>query len=293
MREFDIFYGKNIENPRGVIQVIHGMGEHCARYENLAIFFEKKGYIVLGKNLKWHGETAKHNGELGLCNGNFLEIVKEQIDISDEIKKLYPNLDKYILGHSMGSFVAQQCLKSNYEGIKGYIVQGSSYKQPLLWKFGEKLTNGLFKVIGNTPNNFFKKIIFFGNNSKYLKEKDKFSWLTRDKDSREKFKRDKLCDFNYSMKFYKEFFLFLNKLYIEQSFKEIPREMNLLISAGYDDPIGAYGSSIKKLYEFYKEMGFKNVDLNIIPEFRHELHNEIDREKYFEYLYEWLEKTKR
>lgn len=39
MIEFDIFYGKEIENPKGVIQVIHGMGEHCSRYIDLAEFF--------------------------------------------------------------------------------------------------------------------------------------------------------------------------------------------------------------------------------------------------------------
>ncbi len=292
MIEFDIFYGKEIENPKGVIQVIHGMGEHCSRYIDLAEFFQKKGYIVLGKNLKWHGPTHKLNGDLGLCDGRFQEVVEEQIEIGKEIKKLYPNLNLYILGHSMGSFVCQECLKRGYEGVTGYIIQGSSYHQPLLWKLGEILANLLFKITGNTPSEFFKKIIFLGNNSRFKNENDEFSWLTRDKLSRDRFREDEFCDFNYSMKFYKEFFLFLKNLYKEESFKDVPRDMRLLIVSGFEDPIGGYGDLVRKLYDFYKKLGFKNVDLHLIPMFRHEIHNEINKEQYFEYLYNWLEKNK-
>ncbi len=35
-----------VEKPKGIVQIIHGMAEHSARYETFACFLNKKGYIV-------------------------------------------------------------------------------------------------------------------------------------------------------------------------------------------------------------------------------------------------------
>ena len=41
--------------PRGIVQIIHGMIEHIGRYEDFAEFLRSKGYIVAGHDHLGHG----------------------------------------------------------------------------------------------------------------------------------------------------------------------------------------------------------------------------------------------
>ena len=48
-----------VENPRAVIQVIHGMEEHQERYEDIIKVLNKKGFLVVSSDMRGHGKSCK------------------------------------------------------------------------------------------------------------------------------------------------------------------------------------------------------------------------------------------
>lgn len=82
----------------------------------------------------------------------------------------------------MGSFIAQEHMKSCWSKIDGYILCGSCYKQPFLWKAGEIASYLLDKLYRNRRAYIIKKLVFLNSNSKTRSEYyyNENSWLSRD-----------------------------------------------------------------------------------------------------------------
>ena len=72
------------------------------------------------------------------------------------------------------------------------------------------------------------------------------------------------------------------------SMKRLPKDLPVFFVAGEDDPVGAFGKGVRKVYEKYKAAGMENVDLKLYRDDRHEILNETDRDKVYEDLYLWL-----
>ena len=96
----------DVENPKGVIQLSHGMCEHGARYDEMARMFNSNGYIVFADDHRAHGKTetdenrGKHDGEIEK------DTVKDLVFFYNMLKDKY-HLPQGLLGHSYGSFLGQ------------------------------------------------------------------------------------------------------------------------------------------------------------------------------------------
>lgn len=56
------------ENPRGIVQLIHGMAEHINRYNEFAEFLASQGWMVIGDDHLGHGKTAGKDTLVTLLN---------------------------------------------------------------------------------------------------------------------------------------------------------------------------------------------------------------------------------
>lgn len=129
-----IFIGvwDEVENPKAVIQMVHGMGEHIGRYENVANYLNSKGFIVYGDDHRGHGKTAENIDKIGdIGRDGFNKIVEDEKYITDMIKRKYPNLPHFICGHSFGSFISQEYLNRYSNDIDGIILCGSALQKGL------------------------------------------------------------------------------------------------------------------------------------------------------------------
>ena len=77
-------------------------------------------------------------------------------------------------------------------------------------------------------------------------------------------------------------------------FKELPKNYSklknavgyrphIVLLAGDNDPVGAFGKGVKKLADAYVKAGFV-VDLMLYEGGRHEMHNEINKDEVFEFI---------
>ena len=104
------------ESPRICLQIIHGMAEHIARYEEFAAFLAENGILVYGMDLAGHGKSIREGepyGYFGEKNG-WNNLIEDNMIMHDQVLKDYPSLPRVLLGHSMGSFLAR-----TYAGVKG------------------------------------------------------------------------------------------------------------------------------------------------------------------------------
>ena len=76
-----------------------------------------------------------------------------------------------------------------------------------------------------------------------------------------------------------------NKNNIEKINKKLP----ILFISGKADPVGGYGKGVLKGYRKYKKVGLKNIKIKLYAQMRHEVLNEIDKDKVYLDIYKFLE----
>ena len=100
------------ENPKGIVQISHGMAENKERYLPFMEFLSEHGYTAVMHDHRGHGKSVRKQEDLGyFYNGKEKAIVEDLHQITLWIKEEYPNLPVYLLGHSM-NFSCQNYIKS-------------------------------------------------------------------------------------------------------------------------------------------------------------------------------------
>src|SRR3954447_18246175 len=97
--------------PKAIVQIAHGMGEHAARYARLAEALVEAGYVVYPNDHRGHGRTAggpDRHGVLGAAGWSGL--VADLSRVGAVARSEHPGIPLVVLGHSMGSFALQQFL---------------------------------------------------------------------------------------------------------------------------------------------------------------------------------------
>ena len=77
------------------------------------------------------------------------------------------------------------------------------------------------------------------------------------------------------------------------SMKRIPKTLPVLFTAGSDDPVGAFGKNVIRVYEKYKDAGIKDVSIHLYKGDRHEILNEVDRQNVYQDILAWIEEKNR
>ena len=278
---FESFDGKKIfvhewldaENPKAVVQIVHGMAEHGGRYEAFARFLNSHGYLVVADDHRGHGKTDE--GTLGYAAGDmFADTVKDEGALTDYYRKKYPNLKHFVLGFSYGSFLTQSYISKYGDKIDGAVIAGSSHKKDFEVYLGSVVAH-----LGSAKKKakFIEKLSF-GAYAKKFKDRQ---WLSVDAENNAAYASDPFCGFTCSNRFYRDFFRGLKSLYTRKYIKGLQKDLPVLLASGALDPVGNMSKGVKKLYKFYtKKAGMKNVELKLLDGSRHEFLNEkINRDE--------------
>lgn len=97
---------------RGVIVLVHGLGEHLGRYVILASFLNQLGWNVLGCDLRGHGVSEGKRGVL-IGADNYLTDLAQLLDSMGEE---FPG-PRVLLGHSMGGVIAARFVAEALEPV--------------------------------------------------------------------------------------------------------------------------------------------------------------------------------
>lgn len=121
--------------PRGVVQLLHGVGEHAGRYAALIEALTAAGFVVYADDHRGHGRTgmgqwgdAARLGRLG--PGGHRAAVAAVWQFTHLIRDEHPDLPLVLLGHSWGSFLAQILVNRHPEAYDAVVLSGSALRVP-------------------------------------------------------------------------------------------------------------------------------------------------------------------
>ena len=279
---FTAYDGKRIayrewqaENPKGMLQISHGMAESISRYNGLAEYMSANGFIVFGDDHRGHGETDP--GRTGYSDGDMYNDTVEDIATLARIyKEKYPDLPLVLFGHSYGSFLTQAYMEKHADLADGFIVGGSAYMNDITVVVGRIISKiNCFFGGKKKPAKFLAKMSF-GMYNKKLKEG---TFISSIPEECERYEKDPDCNFVLSYNFYKYFFKGLPKNYSKKNAAKIDADKPVLLISGKDDPVGGMGKLVDKLEKFYTEkVGVKEVKKVLYDGVRHEYLNDTSKD---------------
>jgi alpha-beta hydrolase superfamily lysophospholipase len=104
---------------RGVVLLVHGLGEHAGRYDALARQLNSWGFAVRGYDQYGHGESGGVRGGLPSAS----RLVDDLADILHSTRRRMPRgCPLVLLGHSMGGLVAAQLVAQGLGAVDGLVL---------------------------------------------------------------------------------------------------------------------------------------------------------------------------
>lgn len=262
-----------VSNPKGIIQIIHGMKEHQLRYKAFAEFLNKNGYIVLTSDMRGHGKNASLLGHME-SRKSWEALILDQVSLSDYLKTNYPSLNLYLFAHSMGTIVARNLIQKHSDFYTKIILSGvPAYQNGVV--LGIPLLNiiSLFK-----GNKYVSNMITSLTDGSFIKAienpKTNVDWLSYNEDNINNYLNDKYCNIPFSISAYKALYHLLwgmnkaNRYYVLEPVKPI------LFIVGKDDPCTLGNKGLNNSIKILKKAGYNNIKLNVYDNMRHEILNE-------------------
>ena len=281
---------------RGVLQICHGMVEYIERYHEFAEYMCARGYYITGHDHLGHGKSIQSEEDYGYfpkAHGNQCVIGDIQ-HLRQMTEKKYPNVPYIMMGHSMGSFLLRQYLTMYGKGLTAAVIMGTGYQGALVLNAGQLVCRVIAVFKGwRYRSKFVDNLSFGGFNKRFASEGDPSGWITSDKERRQKYQEDPLCSFMFTLSAYYQMFEGMKVLTKKKNTERIPKDLPVLFVAGADDPVGAFGKGVRKVYGQYKAAGIKDVSLKLYKGDRHEILNEADRAQVYRDIFRWVERRVR
>ena len=284
-------WGENLNDPKGIIQLAHGMSEWALRYSTFSEEMVKEGYVIYANDHSGHGNSSKSMETLGYISkkDDFYTMIDDMKTLNDIIKNDYEDSKVILLGHSMGSFLSQRYFEMYGQNLDALILSGSNGRPKYYTKLGlliakiETLMTG-----GDKRSKVMDKLSFGGFNKAFKNAKTEVDWLTRDEKEVEKFIEDKFTGFIYPTKFYSSLISGIWDIHKKENLKKINLDIPIYIFSGDKDPVGYFGKGILNLCKVYKNLGVKNITCNLYEDGRHEMLNEINKNEVIKDMINWL-----
>ena len=264
--------------PLGIFHLVHGMTEYIGRYDSLLSLIASAGYIACGFDNLGHGKTAERE-ELGFIaeKDGYKYLVDDVMIFGNSVKKDYPDIPYYLFGHSMGSFIVRLTAEKYKDDIDKLIICGTGGPNPAAG-IGILLIDLISVSKGKRGYSVFIENMAFGSYNKRFKGDGKYEWLTKDEKIKEAYKNDPLCTFRFTLSALKDL-VTLNRLCNRRAwFKNMRKDMPILLISGAEDPVGDYGKGVTAVYKALKKNGC-DVSLHLYENCRHEIHNDTCKEK--------------
>lgn len=279
------------DEVKGIVQIVHGMAEHCLRYRDFATFLTNNGYGVYAHDHRGHGQSLEGEEDLGFFHhtNGWQYVVEETHRVTKHIKAQHPRKQIYLLGHSMGSLVARDYVQQYGHEVEGTILSGTSATKGLLGKVGLLLAKGISSIKGPRHySNLLTKLSFGNFNKQFAPNRTEYDWLSRDKRQVDCYLDDNRCGFSCTSGFYMDLLHGLDHISRPENIIKTPKTLPLFIISGSKDPVGNMGKGVAKVAEDYIKHGYL-VQVKLYKEGRHEILNETNYMEVYSDILKFIE----
>lgn len=274
----------DVKKARAVVLIIHDIKQTSKNFYSFAKFLNEHNYIVYVSDLRLHGKTAAENTILPIKTDYFKDIVNDHFIITKLIFERHYNLPLVLLGHGFSSYLVTRMIQ--IEDIASIaILSGSGYNSSITFKLIKPISNAL--MLYKSQKNMEKsveKLIYYSFERKF---KDK-NWLTSDEKVYEDYLKDETFTKVLPTNFYTSF---LNNIVPnDKNLNNINKDTKVLIISGCEDPVSNNCKNLNKVFDQYDAQGIKTT-LQTFESMRHNIFEEKNKQRVFDYLVEYLNKN--
>jgi alpha-beta hydrolase superfamily lysophospholipase len=246
-------------DPKAVVHLAHGMGEHARRYDRVAATLTAAGYVVYADDHRASGRTGVEGAGLGdLGPGGMLGALESLHHVMADVAARDPGAPMCLLGHSWGSFLAQRVAERWDGELAGLILSGSTLLAEPYIDLGD-------------PNAHFQPAA------------TPYDWLSRDPAEVQRYIDDPWCGLEVAFDIGELLHL------ATPPADTVPPALAVLVLNGSDDAVGGFNGGGAALADAYRELGLHDVTFIGYPGARHELFNESNRDQVLADLVAWLD----
>jgi alpha-beta hydrolase superfamily lysophospholipase len=252
VKDLNIYYQAWIPNtPKAVIQLVHGGFEHSGRYQNVVNELIPESFAIYANDHLGHGKSE------GLRNyvDSFDQFIEDEKLFYDLIKEKHSDLPIFMLGHSLGSFIAIYFTKKYEHLLDGLILSGTGTSP------GTE-TSGFLKLIAKTFSKIAPKMKF--------NPRIDTKFLSHDPEVVKNYKTDPLvnADKITARLGYEMIKNFKNLKAVVSNFK-----INLLVQCGSEDKLIKGSDELDNLFKMHDKT------IKIYDGLYHEVYNEIEKDR--------------
>lgn len=276
---------------RAVLQIAHGVSEYILRYKPFAEYLTAHGFAVVGHDHLGHGGSMTPNGKpMYFGPKNSWNWVVQDIEARRILaKEKFPALPYFLLGHSMGSFLARTYLIRHPGKVDGAVLMGTGQMAPILIAGGKAIAaiEGL-RVGESNPSPLVQMLAFGTYNKVFAPNRTGFDWLSVNPENVDSYIADPLCGGNPSIGLFREMLGGMSFIARPEELRKMNMTTPVLFISGAMDPVGDCGKGVRRAYASFQNAGVQDASLKLYPELRHEILCETCRELVFEDIYLWL-----
>lgn len=267
------------ENPKGIVQLVHGMAEHSYNYLDFINYLVKDGYTVIAHDHRGHGKSISEKYPNG-----FMRLSEELIDdtyvVNSFIHDKYPDLPIYMIGHSMGSMIARMYLQ-NYDDTIEKLVLIGTVEHSKIAPFGVFLGNIITFYFGEYQPAVLTPLLPGDGDD---------TWISYNMDNVLEKRNDSFRVFQFLERAVVVIIDLNNKMANVSSYKMQNPKLKIHSATGADDIVTGSTEGLDDSINTLKKAGYKNISYKEYDHMQHEILNEKDNRLAYDDILEFLNK---
>ncbi|MDI6894884.1 MAG: lysophospholipase [Bacillota bacterium] len=248
--------------PRGVFLVVHGLGEHSGRYQNVVDALEGLPLSIWAHDLRGFGRSTGQRGHVD----SFWDYMEDLDSFLELVRTEEGELPAFLLGHSFGGLVALHYALCRPGRLAGLVLSspcvGLALEIPR-WKRNAGMLLARFLPRFSMPNGIDPTL------------------LSRDAEVVQRYRRDPLVTDRVSARLFAEMLSGMARVARRAVQLDAPC---LLLLAGEDGLV-----SVPVAENVFVRLGTHDKEMHVYPGYFHELFNEEAKEEPLGRLRQWLE----
>ena len=277
--------------PRAVVQIVHGVAEYAGRYDHFAQYLAGHGLVVCGEDHLGHGKTVDDGkyGYFGKRDGWTL-VTADVRQLRVLMGEKFPGVPYFLLGHSMGSFLARTYLCAYPGTVNGCILSGTGQEKPALVAAGKAVASAVCALRGPEAVSALVDNLSLGAyNKQFAPNRTTADWICRDEAVVDAYLKDPFCTFKPTAGMFRDMMGGLQYISSQEALSRMDPSTPVYLFSGDRDPVGANGAGVKKVAGLFRQYGVKDVTVKLYPGGRHEMLNETNKEQVYADTSAWLE----
>ncbi len=263
--------------PRGVIQLIHGFGEHSRRYLHMISRFQAADFVVYADDHIGHGKTAVDSGTLGDPHSkDYHTYLADEKALHDIAVKEYPDIPYMVFGHSWGSMLARAYAALYGQDVKALMLCGvvSQLKGCDLEIKDSAFQAAYEKDPYQSAGDWLSKV-FLDMTERIPGSTNPNDWIARDPRIVADHGSDPFNSFDVTLQLIWDLVQLYGFIERKEWAEMVPQDIPVYLISGDQDPCGNYGEGLYHVANLLASTGH-SIKVHAYPGYRHEIHNELD-----------------